>query len=30
MAMVSDFHVSMLRIAFGPWQFTRANSQRGV
>jgi hypothetical protein len=25
-----EFHVSMLRISFGPWQLTRANSQGDV
>jgi hypothetical protein len=25
-----QFHVSMLRVPFGPWQLTRANSQRDV
>jgi hypothetical protein len=25
-----QFHVSMLHVPFGPWQRTRANSQRGV
>jgi len=25
-----QFHVSMLRIPFGPWQLTMANSQRDV
>jgi hypothetical protein len=24
------FHVSMLHVPFGPWQRTRANSQRDV
>ena len=25
-----QFHVSMLHVPFGPWQRTRANSQRDV
>jgi hypothetical protein len=25
-----QMHVSMLRVPFGPWQLTRANSQRDV
>jgi hypothetical protein len=25
-----QFHVSMLRVPFGPWQLIRANSQRDV